>query len=281
MLHHRVSTVISVADTPVVLIFARGYVLELTATVLLECDAVDLSTADSIAIVFNMYYYLAYWALLVVVVYTLNIMLREHLDTASAITKRTLLTIINAMFAVTAAQIAMTSYNLWVARHHGTPSVIGLPAEHLRTAWTVLYLASVLAAGTIAIRSIFAMRSSQQPEQVLHPKHSHRPILLLNQEQTLLPWVLALFFSLTIWSIIGVVFAASYLDDNVNIITFATNAAFMYVMAFFQALSFILLLRIASHRAWAKRTPVPIVSSNLGAQMKQGQYIYAHPTGER
>lgn len=76
---------------------------------------------------------------------------------------------------------------------------------------------------------------------------------------------------MAIWSIIGVVFAASYSNDNINIITFETNAALTYVQAVFQALSFILLLCIARHRAWTAKGPDDL----LYAQTTRGQYIHA------
>lgn len=73
----------------------------------------------------------------------------------------------------------------------------------------------------------------------------------------------------------GVVFAASYLSDNFNIITFETSAALTYIQSFLQALSFILIICIARHGAWGQMATgaAPVTTY---APVTQGQHIYAH-----
>ncbi|KAI8938269.1 hypothetical protein NX059_005928 [Plenodomus lindquistii] len=213
-----------------------AYALDLVSMVLLECGTVA-STLYSLAIASSIFYLLAYWTLLFVVVYTLNTLLREHLESPSKAIKMLLLAIVGVMFAITAAHIGVTSYNLWAATDDGYSSNANFiihPAEQLRVAWNVMYFLSVITAGVLSLLTIFAMRSRRQ------------------SGSGLLGWVIALTFSMAVWIIIGVVVAASYLTDDFNIITFETNAALMYIQSFFQAMSFIILLCIARHGAWSK-----------------------------
>ncbi|KAF2853985.1 hypothetical protein T440DRAFT_476597 [Plenodomus tracheiphilus IPT5] len=240
-----------------------GYAIELSATVLLECNTVVRSSYYALAIAMTVFYYLAYWILLFIVVYTLNTMLREHLGSSSSTLKIVLLAIVGVMFAVTAAHIGITSYNLWTATDAGYSSNANFiihPAERLRTAWNVLYFLSVIAAGFFALMTLFAMRSRSQ------------------SGSGLLIWVIALIFSMAFWIIIGIVFAASYLTDDFNIITFETNASLTYVQSFFQALSFIILLCIARHGAWSK-SAVPASTVTPYAPVAQNQHTYAYNAG--
>jgi hypothetical protein len=55
--------------------------------------------------------------------------------------------------------------------------------------------------------------------------------------------------SMLLWIILGIVFAAYYLQ--LTLLTFETNAALVYLNNFAQALSFVFILCIAKHAAWS------------------------------
>ncbi|KAH9861628.1 hypothetical protein J1614_011380 [Plenodomus biglobosus] len=236
-----------------------GYALELCAVVLLECDAVVSSNYYSIAIAMTVFYSLAYWTLLFVVVYTLNTMLRERLGNSSSMIKIFLLAIVGVMFAITAAHMGVSCWNLWAVTDAGYWSdadLIARPAEQLRTAWNVMYFLSVVAGGILALITAFSMRSRMQ------------------SGSTLIICIIALIFSMMVWIVIGIFFAASYLNLDLNMITFVTNASLVYTQSFFLALSFILLLVIARHGAWRDSTVAPPSATPYAPVAQNHTYAY-------
>lgn len=228
-----------------------AYALDIASTVLVECETLAGSSYYSIAIAMTVFYYLAYWTLLFVVVYMLNTTLRDH---TIVIIKIVLLAIVGIVFAITAAHIGVSSWNLWAVTDAGYWSnsrLIIRSAKELRVAWSVLYLLAVLAAGVLAL-----MSSRQYGSK-------------------LLIWVSAVIFSMALWSIIAIVFAASNLTDGYPTMTFETSAALTYVQSFFQALSFILIMCIAKRGTWSKPT-IPAANTT---PYTQNHHAYAHAAG--
>lgn len=78
---------------------------------------------------------------------------------------------------------------------------------------------------------------------------------------------------MTVWSLIEIVFAAAYLQDSYQILSFETQAALSYVQSFFQAMSFVVLLFIARHASWSQTTTAP-------AQQDQ-QVYYAYDANQQ
>ncbi|KAJ4375161.1 hypothetical protein N0V83_002245 [Neocucurbitaria cava] len=217
-------------------LFLISYALDLISLVLQECDATtNNDTYFSIYIATNVFWYLAFWLLLFIVVYVLNTMLRQHLGGATRVFNIVYLAIVGVMFALTAVQIGISSYNLWTQTDAGYDSnseMIVRPAEELRIAYNVLYLLSVLASGALALMTVFALRSRR------------------HAAGDLLGWIIALYVVMLVWCIIGVVFAASFLQDKE--LTYTTTQALSWIYNLFQALTFIFLLCIAKHVAWTK-----------------------------
>jgi hypothetical protein len=140
----------------------RAYALDLVGNVLRECGTVDLDSYYSLSIATSIFYYLAYYALLFVVAYTLNIMLRNHLGGSIMPFRIILLAMLAVMFALSCAMMGINSYNNWTQTSAGYDAHAELlmePAERLRVAYSVLFLLSVLISGGLSLVTIFAMRS--------------------------------------------------------------------------------------------------------------------------
>ncbi|KAL6707570.1 hypothetical protein ACN47E_003919 [Coniothyrium glycines] len=209
--------------------------LEIVTSVLRECGTVDLDSYYSLAIATTVFYRLAYWALLFVAGYVLNIMLRKSLGSPSMIIKVILLAVVGIVFALSCALIGVTAYNNWTqtsAGYDADAELIREPADQLRVAYAVLFLITVLITGGLSVMTVLAMRAGKLPGA------------------RLLIWVVLLAVSMLIWVLIDLVFAASFLHDNYQALDFATQAALNYVQSFFQALSFVFLLCIAKHSSW-------------------------------
>jgi len=240
------------------LLWIIAYALDLVGSVLRECGTVDLDSYYSLSIATSIFYYLAYYALLFVVAYTLNIMLRSHLGGSIMPFKIILLAILAIMFALSCAIMGVNSYNNWTqtsAGYDADAELLMEPAERLRVAYSVLFLLSVLISGGLSLITIFAMRSRR----------------LAGGD--LLGWVVTLIFSMVVWVLLQIVFAAAYLQDSYEILDFTTQVALLYVQSFFQALSFIILLCIAKHASWNS-------TAAMDATQSQPMYAYGNTNGQ-
>ncbi|KAF1848429.1 uncharacterized protein K460DRAFT_275791 [Cucurbitaria berberidis CBS 394.84] len=243
-----------------IFLFLLSYGLELIAAILQECDTINTDRYYSLLIATNVFWYLAYWLLLFVVVYVLNTMLRERLSGVTAVYKVIYIAILGVMFAITCGQIGLTCYNLWTqteAGYDANADLIVHPAEQLRVAYSVLYLISVIASGALSLMTIATLRSRRHPVGDLQG------------------WIIALIFSMVIWVLLSVVFAAAYLQDT--LLTFEASAALTYISNFFQALSFIFLLGIAKHAAWNKTAESAAAAQGYPPVVAQQQYYYQQP----
>lgn len=120
----------------------------------------------SLLIANNVFWYLAIWTLLFVVVYTLNSMLRERLGGVTILFKAIYLAIVGLMFVLTCGEIGVASYNIWTQTEAGDEAdafPIVHPAEQLRLAYNVMYFLSVIASGALSLMTIFALRSKLHP----------------------------------------------------------------------------------------------------------------------
>lgn len=138
------------------------YALSVISQVLQECDTITIYDYYNWQIPIVIFSFLSYWLLLFVVVYTLNAMLREHLGQFTAVFKIACLAIVGIMGALTCGLIGVVSYNRWTNTEAGLDrdATFFVDAEvNLRIAYWVLYLLSVLAAGALALLTIFQLRS--------------------------------------------------------------------------------------------------------------------------
>jgi hypothetical protein len=180
------------------------------ATLLLQCGATSPYTAIDWSIAINVFINIGYWLLLVVVVYTLNIMLRQQLGQVPALLKIALLSIVGLMGVLTGVKIGLTSYVTWTQLNgyssfgyrYGSFSYTAV--QQFTTAYMSLYLVSVFAAGALALMSIMSLRSRRGPAGVslVESLPTTNQLTVL---QDLVGWVIALFLSMFFWVLIWVV----------------------------------------------------------------------------
>jgi hypothetical protein len=150
-----------------------GYAISIIGTIVRQCTPINSFTGgwEIAALVF---YYLGYWLFLVVFVWTLNTMLRQQLGLISAVYKVSLIGLLGFMGALTCALIGLTSYLLWTqteAGYQNRRSALHLyyPQLRLRVVYYVFYMLSVLAAGGLALKTTFSLRSRKHPAGVSSP----------------------------------------------------------------------------------------------------------------
>lgn len=259
--------------------------LEALAAVLRECNTIETTSYLDFFVATAVFWYLAFWLLLFVFLYTLNTMLREQLGNVKAVFKFIYLGILGVMFALTAGVIGLSCYNIWYqgqdnySYYYSSNSLI-VPTQQLRVAYGVLYFLSVLAASALALMTVFQLRSRQHPTG------------------DLIGWMFALVFAMVFWVILQLVFYAIALESNY--LAFATAAALSYLQSFAQLLVFVFLLGIAKHAGWSKsaaaptevytnapevvyQQPVqqpPVYAQNNIAPQQQ-QYAYNYPNGQQ
>ena len=132
-----------------------------------ECTPVNAFTGNHQIAAFVLYQ-LGYWLLLVVFVWSLNTMLRQHLDHPGAVFKFSLLGLLSFVGALTCAFIGLTSYLLWTRTEAGyrirrSALHLYLPQVRLQVVYYVFYLLSVLAAGGLSLKTTFSLRSRKHP----------------------------------------------------------------------------------------------------------------------
>jgi hypothetical protein len=112
--------------------------------------------------------YIAYWLLLVVVVYSLNTMLRQQLDRPSAITKAIPAAIVVIMGVLSGALAGIRGYIYSEQPRTLFRSLYDLleAQQKLTAAYYSLYLVSLLASGGLALNSIMTLRRTSKPTGV-------------------------------------------------------------------------------------------------------------------
>jgi hypothetical protein len=112
-------------------------------------------------------YALGIWILLFVVVYRLNIMLREHLGSLTKEHKVGSLIITAVLLIITIVQFSLQSYynTAQLSRWDRTIDIRAILklVQKVLVAKNVLYLVAVLISGAASLMSIIAMRSNQLP----------------------------------------------------------------------------------------------------------------------
>jgi hypothetical protein len=138
------------------------FALEILTETLQQCNQVNLSSYYNLNIVITVFYGIGIWCLLVVVVWTLNSMLRKRLGRTPKISKIVCLFIVVFMGLFTCVHISLQCYHLWLNTPAGLFSTMPAFVEeviHISLAFWVLYLASVLVSGALALVAIQSMRS--------------------------------------------------------------------------------------------------------------------------
>ncbi|KAH5374225.1 hypothetical protein HBI49_053620 [Parastagonospora nodorum] len=213
------------------------YLCSIIATILRQCETTTIASSFYWSVAISIFTMISYWLFLVVVVFTLNTMLRRQLGTghSNAIFKIIPLAII-ALIGVLACVVAgMAAYlnaetgRIYTSRYRYGYSNVGsivYPLSGLRVAFYSLYLISLLVSGALALKTIMSLRKAGKAGG------------------DLLGWVLALTIAMVFWTICY--YASTY--------SVASYLALGYLVNFGQALSFIFILCIAKHVSWKTTT---------------------------
>jgi hypothetical protein len=150
------------------LIKARTYACSIISTVLQQCDVGASMSYYSWSIAIVIFSYISYWLFLVVIVFTLNAMLRRQLDVghSNTVYKIIPLAIVGIMGLLSCALAGLTAYtnhSLATSRFLSASSdlyLIIIDQTRLNLAYWVLYLVSVLVSGALALMTILSLRKA-------------------------------------------------------------------------------------------------------------------------
>jgi hypothetical protein len=148
----------------IVLTRPSAFGLGLIAGTLRECDQISYDDYYKVNIALSVLNGIGFWLLLVVIVWTLNSMLREHLGHRLKASKAVCLAIVVLMGLFSFVVTVLRCYLQWLATTDGLYS--GRPVfiteyQYISLVFWVLYLASVLISGVFALLAVRAMRSKQ------------------------------------------------------------------------------------------------------------------------
>jgi hypothetical protein len=228
------------------------------ATALEQCEVILITTYFDWHAAIAVFTYVSYWLLFVVVVFTLNIMLRQQLSDSTTIFKTILLVATGVIGLLTCVLAGLTAYVNY-ASPRASRSWLGsdiltwsTAVANLRAAYFSLYLVSILASGGLALATILSLRRERKAAG------------------DLIGWIIALTVAMVLWIIIAIIYIAWYLENHDY--TLETSLALAYIMGLAQALSCIFILCIAKHVCW--RTPSNTDTSVYAPVAYQPQYAY-------
>jgi hypothetical protein len=237
--HHNILTVNS------------AYALIIIASLLRECRTLD-NPYDfySFAVAYGIFFKLANYLLLVVVVWGVNSLLQQRLGSGQ-ISKVVSLVILGVMGALTCGYLGLGAYNSWTSTPDGRRSDLNRKYNEenkLTLAYWILYMLSVLASGGLSIVAVVSMRSKLIPAHVRPSLVHRRSIHQLTSTQGLLGWVIAIVFCMFFWALLSVIEYGSVISDK-NF-SLETYQAMEYLIGFFQIFSLISILILAKSHVW-------------------------------
>ncbi|RAR05032.1 hypothetical protein DDE83_007566 [Stemphylium lycopersici] len=237
-----------------------SFILGLVNSIVVQCSDVTTETFNGLNITSNVLYYLGIWGLLFAVTYKLNNMLRKQLGAVGMIYKAVPLALLGIMAALFVAQLALSSYvsvGMNSYYYHDNLASIAMITYRLRIATMVVYLVMVLISAVLAGMTISALRTRRLPAG------------------DLIGWVAVLYFSMVTWSVFAV--ASLALSISADYLDITTSYAISFVLTFFQALSFLVLLGIAKHACWNANGTF---SQQVYAPVMQQQTAYGYGSGQ-
>lgn len=265
--------------------------LILLAVTLLECGVIWRNYYD-FQIAFNLFFNLANYLLLVIVVWGVNTTLIGRLKSGQSAVKVITLVLSGFMGLLTAALIGLSGYIAWSRTPAGNATLesdtslekyidVLLSYQRYALAYWVLYLLSVIAAGGLAIATLIRMRSRNILVGVgFHTISSL--ISMLTQSQDIFFWTAALFFSMLFWVIFQIIpFAAGV--ANASNIQPVTYIAIQYLNDFFLLFSYISLIFLSKSKSWEHAHASQAAYNNTGydapafapvAKPQEQQYAY-------
>ncbi|KAF2008450.1 hypothetical protein BU24DRAFT_468868 [Aaosphaeria arxii CBS 175.79] len=240
--------------------------LMIVGTMLLECSTTPPLTYMYWVLVFNIFYSLSLYLLLVLVFYTVNKALHQHLNNTPGYLRIVNYVVLGFMGILTVALTGLWSYNYYAASEAGrieSAPLLSEEANKLDIAYFVFYLVTVSAGGVLAIMSLVSMRSRKIPTGNLFAQ------------------IIGLYVSMFIWVLINLIEDGTYLPDVDN---FSRDVyiAFTYIRYIFWVASWSLLLSIAASPVFKSSVvdnvePNPYAPQPYYPVQQQGQPQFAAP----
>ncbi|KAL6156698.1 hypothetical protein ACJQWK_06245 [Exserohilum turcicum] len=219
-----------------------------------QCGIYNNHAYEAIYTTANILYNLGIWALLFVVLYTLNSMLRRQLGSPGRIVTGIPLAVCGIVLALTIVYLGLVSYT-WLNRAYNydiSSDSLVHPTQRLVLALRAIYLFSVMLSFALSAMNISALRRARLPGG------------------DLVGWVVVLHVCMFIWALLAVVWT------GMSIFTYdwalEASLAVMYVTAFFRTISFVVLLGIAKHVCWRNKVPAQQVYAPV--MHRQGEHGY-------
>jgi len=144
-----------------------------------ECKSSGYDSYYNLVIAYAIFFRVSNYILLVVVVWSVNILLRKRLNSGRTFYKGICLAIISVMGALTCGYIGLSSYNTWTLTAAGSEFFRrskSAEAIKLAVAYWILYLLSIVASGALSIVTLLSMRSKRVPIGVRIPFPCTLPI---------------------------------------------------------------------------------------------------------
>jgi len=239
-----------------------GWILVLVSNTLAQCYVLD-SYYDyyNFSIVYNLFFLVGDFLLLVIVIYCINSVLLKHLTSGQKPIKYATIAILCVMGALTASLIGLSSFNLWLDTPAGSDYFdeysnkewdLTMSERKLSVAWHVLYMLSVLAGAGLSAFTLMKMRSRN-----IHTGVSGSTFLSsrnTKQIQDIMLWTFITSFCLLLYSIFTLILPASLLESYKSYsrpsITLETRIALFYLSSFFQVFTYIAIICLGRLNAW-------------------------------
>ncbi|EUC51352.1 hypothetical protein COCMIDRAFT_31491 [Bipolaris oryzae ATCC 44560] len=229
--------------------------LDFTALLRAQCQTGSLQEVRDMSLASTIMSFFSIWGMLVLVVYQVNILLRKQLGSAVGVFRTICLVAVGAMGFIYIAYISIFSF-LWISRAsiwRDERWRLQLVSQRLSLAVRALYVLCVIMSVILATRTLSGLRRAQLAAG------------------DLIGWVAALHIFMFIWSGLSIVLQA--LSLYTETLDLKTSIALSYVLAVFQALSFVALLGIAKHTCWKQgRKP----AQHVYAPVMEGHTAYVH-----
>ncbi|KAF2195013.1 hypothetical protein K469DRAFT_743704 [Zopfia rhizophila CBS 207.26] len=216
------------------LFYVIVYALRIIGTILQECDTTSMRSYYNFVIAWSIFFLLANFMLLCIVLHGVNTALRNMLGHNPKFLSIIYGVVLAFMFILNAAYIGLSSYNIWAI--YGGSRIRARfriqQANQLAVAYYVFYLLIVFLATAGMIVSIVQMRSRRMVTG------------------SLTGGIIVLAFSMIIWVIFILAQVAASLSRV--LLQREVNTAFHWIELGFQAIAMIAILFIAKSRALAQ-----------------------------
>ncbi|KAH7115317.1 hypothetical protein B0J11DRAFT_129394 [Dendryphion nanum] len=220
--------------------------MQLIMIVLWECQSTDENDYYNVAIAYSIFFRIAYYFLLIVVVWGVNVILRDRLGGAYPVVYKFVINgLLTFMGLLTVAFIGLQSYNLFSSTDAGSGYRLSMQTAQFILAYWVLYMVTLIVGSALALVTITQLRT--------------RPPAL----GSAFGFIIALFISSIIWVVFLIVaYGVSISFSPTTYIQPEGFIAFEYITVIFMTVSYVLVLLVAKNDIW--KIPLGTVSYVVG-----------------